>query len=137
MATFNKVLLLGNLTRDPELRYLPSGTAIATFGLAVNHRYQNSEGEVAEDTTFVDITTFGKTAENCTTYLSKGRPVFVEGRLRYHAWETEEGQKRSKLEVVANNVQFLNGSPKSNDVADFDDSDDKVGKSETDEQIPF
>lgn len=106
MASLNKVFLMGNLTRDPELRYTPNGSAVASFGLAVNRKYK--QGEVVKDETcFVDITVWGKQAENCAEYLSKGRGVLIEGRLSYRSWETDEGQKRSKLDVVANNVQFL------------------------------
>lgn len=109
MASLNKVFLIGNLTRDPELRYIPSGTAVANFGLAINRVYTTQDGEKKEDVCFVDIVTWSKTAENCANYLTKGSPVFVEGRLQFRSWETEDGQKRSKLEVVAERVQFLGG----------------------------
>jgi single-strand DNA-binding protein len=106
MANYNKVILMGNLTRDPELRYAASGTAIASFGLAVNRRYKQDE-DWKEETCFVDIAVFGRQAENCSEYLSKGSPVLIDGRLNYRKWETEDGQTRSKLDVVANIVQFL------------------------------
>ena len=106
MANFNKVILMGNLTRDPELRYTPSGSAVANFGLAVNRRYRQDD-ELKEETCFVDIAVFGRQAENCSEYLSKGSLVLVDGRLNYRKWETEDGQTRSKLDVVANNVQFM------------------------------
>ncbi len=106
MASFNKVMLMGNLTRDPELRYTSGGAAVASFGLAVNRRFKQGE-EWKEDVCFVDITVWAKQAENCTEYLHKGSLVFVEGRLNYQTWEGDGGQKRSKLEVVANTVQFL------------------------------
>jgi single-strand DNA-binding protein len=106
MANFNKVILMGNLTRDPELRYTPSGSAVANFGLAVNRRYKQDD-ELKEDTCFVDIAVFGRQAENCSEYLSKGSLVLIDGRLNYRKWETEDGQNRSKLDVVANNVQFM------------------------------
>ena len=106
MASLNKVFLMGNLTRDPELRYTPNGSAVASFGLAVNRKYKQGD-ELKDETCFVDITVWGKQAENCAEYLSKGRGVLIEGRLSYRSWETDEGQKRSKLDVVANNVQFL------------------------------
>ena len=106
MASFNKVLLMGNLTRDPELRFTSNGSALAKFGLAVNRKYKAGE-EWKEEVCFVDITVWGKQAENCAEYLSKGRPVFIEGRLQFSSWETDDGQKRNKLEVVANSVQFL------------------------------
>ena len=105
MASFNKVMLMGNLTRDPELRYTSNGSAVTSFGLAVNRKFKQGD-EWKEDVCFVDITVWGKQGENCAEYLSKGRPAFVEGRLQYSTWEND-GQKRSKLEVVANTVQFL------------------------------
>ncbi|MBI5186841.1 MAG: single-stranded DNA-binding protein [Nitrospinae bacterium] len=106
MANFNKVFLMGNLTRDPELRYTASGASVTSFGLAINSKYKHGE-EMKEETCFVDITAWGRLGETCSEYLSKGKPVFIEGRLNYRSWETAEGQKRSKLEVVASNVQFL------------------------------
>ena len=106
-ANLNKVLIMGNLTRDPELKYVPSGTAVASFGLAANRTYTDSNGERQEDTCFVDIVAWNRLAEVCGDYLTKGKPVFVEGRLQYHSWESEDGGKRSKLEVVAQNIQFL------------------------------
>ena len=106
MAGVNKAFLMGNLTRDPELRYTANGLAVAGFGLAINRKYkQNNEWK--EEVCFVDITVWGKQAENCAEYLNKGNSVFVEGRLNYRSWETEQGQKRNKLEIVASNVQFL------------------------------
>ena len=112
MASLNKVFLIGNLTRDPELRYTPGGVAVATMGLAVNREYKDrSTGEQKKDTCFVNIIAWDRQAENCNQYLSKGRPIFVEGRLQYRAWESE-GQKRSTIEVKADRVQFL-GRPKS------------------------
>jgi single-strand DNA-binding protein len=107
MANFNRVLLMGNLTRDPELRYTPSGKAVTTLGLAVNNRYGKGEDQ-KEDVLFIDVTVWGKTAENCAEYLGKGRSVFVEGRLKFRTWE-HEGQKRSKVDVTAITVQFLGG----------------------------
>ena len=109
MANLNMVLLIGNLTRDPELRYIPSGTAVANMGLATNRIYTTQDGERKEEVCFVEIVVWSKTAENCANYLSKGSSVFVEGRLQFDSWETEDGQKRSKLRVVANRVQFLGG----------------------------
>jgi single-strand DNA-binding protein len=108
MANFNKVLLMGNLTRDPELRYTPKGTAVATIGVAVNRRWKDESGQQREDTTFVDVDAFGRTAETIGQYLKKGRPIFIEGRLRYQTWEDKQsGQKRSKLSVVLENFQFM------------------------------
>lgn len=109
MPNFNKVMLMGNLTRDPELRYTPGGTPVAKFGLAVNRRYRKQDGEQGEETCFVDITAFGRQAEVVSEYLSKGRPVFVEGRLHHESWETQEGQKRTKLSVTLEAFQFLGG----------------------------
>lgn len=112
MANFNKVLLMGNLTRDPEVRYTPKGTAVAELGIAVNRIYSGENGEKREEVTFVDVTVWGRTAENVGEYLKKGRPVFIEGRLQLDSWEDKQsGQKRNKLKVVADNVQFL-GSPR-------------------------
>lgn len=108
MANFNKVLLMGNLTRDPELKYLPSGTAVCEFGLAVNRRWNDQQtGEKKEQTCFVDLTSYGRQAETLNQYMKKGRPIFIEGRLDYAQWETPEGQKRSKLRVVVENFQFV------------------------------
>jgi single-strand DNA-binding protein len=111
MASFNKVILIGNLTRDPELRYTPKGTAIAKIGLAVNRVWTNEAGEKKEEVTFIDVDVFGRTAENVGQYMRKGRPIMIEGRLRLDQWDDKQtGQKRSKLGVVAETVQFL-GSP--------------------------
>ena len=116
MASFNKVILLGNLTRDPELRYTPKGTAVAKLGLAVNRVWTNEAGERKEEVTFVDVDVFGRTAENAGQYLRKGRPVLIEGRLKLDQWEDKTtGQKKSRLGVVAEMIQFLGGSQESGD----------------------
>jgi single-strand DNA-binding protein len=108
MANFNKVILAGNLTRDPELRYTPKGTAIAKIGLAINRKWRSESGEMKEETTFVDVDAFGKTAETIGQYLKKGRPILVEGRLRYETWDDKQtGQKRSKLGVIMDSFQFM------------------------------
>lgn len=108
MASFNKVILVGNLTRDPELRYTPKGTAIAKIGVAVNRVWTNEAGEKKEEVTFVDVDVFGRTAENVGQYMRKGRPILIEGRLRLDQWDDKQtGQKKSKLGVVAEIVQFL------------------------------
>lgn len=108
MANFNKVFLIGNLTRDPELRYTPSGAAVANLGLAVNRYYNTKEGERREEVTFVDVTVWNRQAENCCQYLKKGRPVHVEGYLKMDSWDDKAtGEKKSKLKVEAENVQFL------------------------------
>jgi single-strand DNA-binding protein len=112
MASFNKVILMGNLTRDPELRYTPKGTAIAKVGLAVNRVWTNEAGEKKEEVTFVDVDVFGRTAENVGQYMRKGRPILVEGRLKLDQWDDKQtGQKKSKLGVVAETVQFLGSAP--------------------------
>jgi single stranded DNA-binding protein (ssb) len=109
-ASLNKVLLIGNLTRDPELRYVPSGTAVATFTIAINRVYTSQAGEKKEEVAFVKIVVWGRRAEVCGEYLSKGSPVFIEGRLQSRSWEGQDGQKRSTTEVIADNVQFLRGA---------------------------
>src|SRR6266702_386755 len=115
MANFNKVILVGNLTRDPELRYTPKGLAIAKFGLAINRVWTNEAGEKKEEVTFVDVDVFGRTAENVGQYMRKGSPILIEGRLRLDQWDDKQtGQKRSKLGVVGETVQFL-GAPRSSD----------------------
>lgn len=111
MTGFNRVVLVGNLTRDPELRQIPSGTSVADLGLATNERYRNRDGETAETTCFVDVVAWGKQAESCNQYLSKGAPVLVEGRLQLDQWKTNEGQNRSKLRVKADRVRFLGRAP--------------------------
>jgi single-strand DNA-binding protein len=108
MASFNKVMLLGNLTRDPEVKYTPKGSAVADIGLAVNRTYTTDGGEKREETTFVDVTMWGRQAEIAGEYLKKGRPLFVEGRLQLDTWDDKQtGQKRSKLRVVCENFQML------------------------------
>ena len=108
MANFNKVILAGNLTRDPELRYTPKGTAVAKIGLAINRTWRTETGEQKEEVTFVDVDAFGKTAETIGQYFKKGRPILIEGRLRYETWEDKQSnQKRSKLGVVMEGFQFM------------------------------
>jgi len=112
MASFNKVILVGNLTRDPELRYTPKGTAIAKIGLAVNHKWRSESGELKEEVTFIDVEVWSKTAENVGQYMRKGSPILIEGRLKLDQWDDKQtGQKRSKLLVVGETVQFLGGRP--------------------------
>jgi len=108
MASFNKVILMGNLTRDPEVRYTQGGTAVSEIGLAVNDRRKDAKGEWIEETTFVDCTLWGRTAEIAGEYLGKGSQVLIEGRLKLDSWE-KDGQKRSKLRVVAENLRMLGG----------------------------
>jgi len=120
MANLNKVMLIGNLTRDVELRYTPGGTAVCSFGLATNRKWKNKQGEQQEEVTFVDVEAWARTAELCQQYLSKGSPLFVEGRLKLDQWQSKDGQRRSKLKVVIENMQFL-----ANDDT-FDISDDDI-----------
>src|SRR5882672_2368776 len=108
MANFNKVILAGNLTRDPELRYTPKGTAIAKFGLAINRTWKNEAGETKEEATFVDVDAFGRQAEVIAQYMKKGRPFLVEGRLKLDQWDDKQtGQKRSRLKVVLEGFSFI------------------------------
>lgn len=109
MASFNRVILMGNLTRDPELRYTGSGMAIAKLGLAVNDRRKSPSGEWVDETTFVDVTLFGRQAEISGEYLTKGASCLIEGRLKLESWETNDGQKRSKLVVIGDRMQLLGG----------------------------
>lgn len=110
MASFNKVLLMGNLTRDPQLSYLPSQTAVVDFGLAVNRRWTGKDGQDRNEVCFVDCRAFGRLAENINKYLSKGRPLFVEGRLTFDTWTAQDGTKRSRHRVTVESFQFL-GAP--------------------------
>ena len=114
MANFNKVFLMGNLTRDPELRYTPSGTAICEFGMAVNRTYTTGAGEKKEETCFVSVTMWGKRGVVISEYFTKGRPIFIEGRLKFDSWESSEG-RRSRLTVVAENFEFIGGRQGRND----------------------
>jgi len=110
MANFNKVMLMGNLTRDPELRYTPQGTAVAKLGIAVNRRWKDKNGELKDEVCYVTANVWDKQAEVCNQYLQKGRPVFIEGRLQYRSWQDNSGQKRNSLEVRVERIQFL-GQP--------------------------
>ena len=110
MASFNKVLLMGNLTRDPQLKYLPSQTAVAEFGLACSRKFKSAQGEDREDVLFVDCSAFGKTGEVINQYFTKGKPIFIEGRLKLDQWEDKQGGgKRSKITVVVDTFQFIGG----------------------------
>lgn len=141
----NKVFLIGNLTRDPELRYTPNNTAVADLGLAVNRVYQDNNGDMQEDATFVDVTAWGKNAENCSQYLSKGSPAFIEGRLTFDSWENEQGERRSKLKVTASRIDFLGaGEESSGETATPPGEEstpeeilDNVEVDETEDDIPF
>jgi single-strand DNA-binding protein len=135
MASMNRVILMGNLTRDPELRYTPSGAAVANLGIAVNRRFKNSAGDWQEEASFFTIVVWGRQAENCSQYLAKGRPILVEGRLQSRSWETPEGQKRSVVEVVADNVQFLGGAGRQD--GGSDETLETAGAEVLEEDIPF
>ena len=147
MASFNKVILLGNLTRDPEVRYTPKGTAVTELGMAVNRVYTAENGEKREETTFVDVTLWGRTAEIAGEYLKKGRPVFIEGRLQLDTWDDKQsGQKRSKLKVVGEGLQLLGGRPGGGGGGGDDEGGSrsnrpapppKAAVSEPDDEIPF
>ena len=111
MPSYNKVILMGNLTKDPELRYIPSGTAVCNFDLAVNRSYKDKDGNKHDDVCFITLVAWGRTAETVSEYLKKGRPIFVEGYLQQRTWETPEGAKRSKHEVVVERFQFIGSKP--------------------------
>ncbi len=130
MFNYNRVILAGNLTRDPELRYAPNGTALANFTLAINHRYRKGN-EFVDEVSYVDVVCFGKQAETCVEYLSKGRTVLVEGRLRQRKWDGPEGQKRSKIEVIARMVRFI-GGPRDESALKAD-----INIPEEEEDVPF
>jgi len=122
MANLNRVFLAGNLTRDPEIRYIPSGKAVGDLGMAVNRKYKTADGEDRDETCYVRVVVWGRQAETCGEYLRKGSSLLVEGRLQYDEWE-KDGQKQNRLRVVASRVQFL-GSPKG---AEFRDGREKPG----------
>ncbi len=127
MASYNKVMLIGNLTRDPEVRYTPKGSAVCDIGLAVNRVYTSDSGEKVEEVTFVDVVLWSKMAELAGKYLHKGRPVFIEGRLQMDSWEDKAtGQKRTRLRVVGEQMQFL-GSPQGGDRAPAGGGDEEGG----------
>ena len=140
MASYNKVILMGRLTRDPELKYLPSGTAVARFGLAVNHTYTDRQsGEKREEVCFVDLDAFGRTAETINEYLQKGRSVLIEGRLRFRTWETDDGQKRSKHDVFVERFAFADSRQTDQDSL-RDEGSEYAGGGEqqsTTDDIPF
>src|SRR5678815_5738515 len=129
MASYNKVILLGNLTRDPQVKYTPSGTALAELGLAVNrYWFDKQTNSRREETTFVDVTLWGREAEVAGEYLAKGRPVLIEGRLQLDTWDDKQtGQKRSKLRVVGETMQML-GSPRGGGAANGGDEGDRAGR---------
>ena len=118
MAGVNKVLLLGNLTRAPQLSYTPSQTAVVDFGVATNRKWTGQDGSQREETCFVDCRAFGRTAENINKFFKKGKPIFLEGRLTFDAWTAQDGSKKSKLRVTVENFQFLPGTGGGPDQAD-------------------
>jgi len=109
MASFNRVILAGNLTRDPQLSYTPSNTPVCEFGMAINRRWRDRDGNQKDEVCFVELNAYGRVAETINQYMSKGKPILVEGRLRYHQWTNKEGQNRSKLDVFVENFTFLGG----------------------------
>ena len=151
MASLNKALMIGNLTRDPEIRYVPSGSAVASFTVAMNRVYKLQTGEKKEETSFVRVVVWGRLAEVCGEYLKKGSPVFVEGRLQSRSWDGADGQKRSTLEVIATNIQFLKGgsgtgAPSREPAADLGGKEEMSGEVHLDdmssmtkgeEEVPF
>ena len=149
MASYNKVILMGNLTRDPELQYLPSGTAVARVGLAVNRVYNDRQsGERKEEVCFVDLDAFGRTAEIINEYFQKGRPILVEGRLRFQTWDTDDGQRRSKHSVMVDRFEFVGGRQDGDGAGGYDQAapgsmpsspefSGEQGPSTTDDDIPF
>jgi single-strand DNA-binding protein len=151
MANFNKVILAGNLTRDPEVRYTPKGMAIAKFGMAINRSWKNEAGETKEEVTFVDIDAFGRQAEVISQYLKKGSPILMEGRLRLDQWDDKQtGQKRSKLGIVLEGFQFLgtgrgdgagggsrSSAPSAPPTAPSPDAPEPEGPAHEEDDVPF
>ena len=143
-GTVNKVILLGRLGKDPEMRYAPSGTAIASFSIATNHRQKSQEGEWVDKTEWHNILAFGKNAEIVGEYLQKGKQVFIEGRLQTSSWEDQQGQKRYKTEIVASEIQMIgpkgeNDQPKASDETD-NDTEEVTSPTDTqdeDDDLPF
>lgn len=140
-ASLNRIILIGNLTGDPEERFTPSGTARTRFSIAVNRQYKNSSGQMQEETTFVPIVTWGSLAENCAQYLTKGRSVAVEGRLRIDSFENAEGERKKVVEVVASTVQFLGGGSRSSSAAPAQTAEPRPASQESQgdstEEVPF
>ena len=135
MPSYNKVILMGNLTKDPELRYIPSGTAVCNFDLAVNRSYKDKDGNKHDDVCFITLVAWGRTAETVSEYLKKGRPIFVEGYLQQRTWETPEGAKRSKHEVVVERFQFIGSKPQGENGSSSRERSDFEGAANDD--VPF
>lgn len=140
-GNLNKVFLVGNLTRDPELRHTAQGTSVASFSIAVNRSFKGSDGDFKKEVQFFNIVVWGKQGENCQKYLSKGRSVLVEGRLQNRSYETQDGQKRTVTEIVADNVQFLSGrsdtQEESSDSFAGDFGSSSYADANDDDQVPF
>ena len=134
-ASLNKVIMIGNLTADPELQYTSGGTARTKFAIAINRQYKDKSGQLQEDVTFVPIVAWGSQAENCANYLSKGRSVAIEGRLRISSFETQDGQKKKMVEVVAQSVQFLGGARTSDGAGTIPAKDERPVSGN--EEVPF
>lgn len=134
MPSMNKVILIGNLTHDPELKYTQSGTAVGKFSIAINHKYKDASGNVQEDVTFVPITVWGAQAENCHKYLTKGRPVAIDGRLRITDYTKDDGSKGKWTEVVASSVQFLGSRDNVQPQANTDQPETSTGP---EDEVPF
>ena len=137
MTGFNRVVLVGNLTRDPQLRQIPSGISVADIALAANETYKNREGKQVETTCFVDIVAWGRQAETCGQYLAKGSPILVEGRLQLDQWETKEGQRRSKLRVKADRVRFLGRPRRDAEIADAPANESSDSEEPQEAGMPF
>jgi single-strand DNA-binding protein len=139
MASLNKVMLMGNLTRDPQLSYLPSQTPVVEFGMAMSRKYKKQDGSMAEDTCFVDCRLFGKRAEVVNKYFKKGEPIFVEGRLQFDQWQAQDGTKKSKLRVFVENFEFIGkgGAPGDGGEVGGGDMDVPFGGGGGDDDIPF
>ena len=154
MPSFNKIILMGNLTRDPQLRYLPNNTAVCEFGMAMNHRWRDRDGNQREEVCFVDLAAFGRSGEVINQYMAKGRALLVEGRLKFDSWTGQDGQKRSKHSVVVDNFQFVGaregagsgsgaggGQSGGPDYSNYDAGSDSGSRSDsappTDSEIPF
>ncbi len=149
MASYNRVILVGNLTKDPELKRTPSGAAVCDLRLAVSESYRNKEGERIERPVFVDVIVWNQQAENCNQYLSKGSPLLVEGRLQYDEWKTQQGESRNKLRIVASRTQFLGGhqhtdaatrqpgTPEPAEPAGAAHATEESHDTDVDEEIPF
>ncbi len=144
MASLNKVLMIGNLTRDPELRYIPSGSAVTSFTIAMNRVYKLQTGEKKEEVSFVRVVVWGRLAEVCNDYLKKGNPVFVEGRLQSRSWDGPDGQKKNALEVIAQNIQFLKqGAGRDKDIPESGSDKEEIPEiqledvSKSSEEVPF